>query len=184
MDEILRGGRHLRTLVDELLDVAQLGMRTFRLSLEPVELEPLLAEAVERAAAAALQRSVSVSPPGGASGLRALADPARLAEVAHHLLANAVGYNRPGGSVAVHCREGVGGRVAFDVVDTGPGVRPEDVPRMFVPFDRLDAAAAGVEGSGLGLPLCKGLVEAMGGTIAVTSEPGRGTVVSVELPAA
>ena len=89
-----------------------------------------------------------------------------------------------GGNVTVRCLDGPEGRMRVEVSDGGYGIRSELIERLFVPFDRLEAEATGVEGTGLGLALSKGLVEAMGGTLEVASELGRGSTFSVELPCA
>jgi CheY-like chemotaxis protein len=99
-----------------------------------------------------------------------------------NLLANAVKYNREGGSVTVFYHLDLPDHLSIWVSDTGPGIAPEDRERMFLPFDRLDADRGGVEGTGLGLALTKVLVEAMHGTIGVESEVGRGSSFWVSLP--
>jgi len=99
------------------------------------------------------------------------------------LLANAVQYNREGGSVTVRASDGWE-RVRIDVRDTGLGLRPEQTARLFTPFERLDADRLGVQGTGLGLALCKRLTEAMGGAIGVDSAVGEGSTFWVELPRA
>src|SRR5205823_7506606 len=95
-------------------------------------------------------------------------------------LSNAVKYNRQGGEVRLSC-EAAPGRLRLAVSDTGPGIPPEKLARLFVPFDRLGAEQTGVEGSGLGLALSKRLVELMGGTLTVTSAVGEGSRFCVEL---
>lgn len=99
-----------------------------------------------------------------------------------NLLANAVKYNRDGGSVAVFHHLDLTDHLSIWVTDTGPGNAPGDKERLFFPFDRLSADQAGVEGTGLGLALTKALVEAMKGTIGVESELGRGSAFWVSLP--
>lgn len=80
--------------------------------------------------------------------------------------------------------EGRAARVRFGVRDNGPGIAPELLPRLFVPFERLDAAQRGIDGVGIGLTICRQLVAAMGGTIQVDSVPGRGTTFAFNLPVA
>jgi len=86
-----------------------------------------------------------------------------LKQVLLNLLSNAVKYNRPRGSVAVSCREQSATELRISVADTGPGIRPELMSRLYAPFDRLDAGQTDVEGTGIGLALSKSLAEAMGG---------------------
>jgi CheY-like chemotaxis protein len=111
------------------------------------------------------------------------ADRTRLKQVLLNLLSNAVKYNRAGGRVLVHI-EDAGSHWRLVVEDTGPGLAPEQQARLFVPFERLDAAASAVEGTGIGLALSRRLVEMMQGRIGVVSEPGAGSRFWVELPRA
>src|SRR5207247_989089 len=113
-----------------------------------------------------------------------VADRQRLQQVLLNLLSNAVKYNRTGGAVGVSCEERAGGRLRILVTDTGPGIAPGKLERLFTPFDRLGAEATGVEGTGLGLALSKHLVDAMGGTLDVMSELGAGSAFTVEFPLA
>lgn len=101
------------------------------------------------------------------------ADRQRLQQVLLNLLSNAVKYNRDHGEVAVSCEERPEGRVRLTISDTGAGIAPEMLDRLFTPFDRLGAEQAEIDGTGLGLALSKHLVEAMGGLIQV--ESGGGT---------
>ena len=99
-------------------------------------------------------------------------------------MANAVKYNREGGEVSLVCEAVSDGRVLLVVADTGIGIAEHDLPRLFVPFERLGAEQSDVEGTGLGLTLTKQLVEAMGGEIGATSQTGVGSSFWVELPLA
>ena len=101
-----------------------------------------------------------------------------------NLTSNAVKYNRHGGSIHVTCRETAGGRVAIAVRDTGPGIPAAKMDRLFRPYDRLGAEHTGVQGTGMGLALSKGLVEAMDGRLEASSVEGEGTTFTVELPLA
>jgi CheY-like chemotaxis protein len=111
------------------------------------------------------------------------ADPQHLKQVLVNLLSNAIKYNHPGGSVTLTCVEDAG-RLRLLVTDTGPGVAPQLHERLFAPFDRLDAESKGIEGTGLGLALSKGLMEAIGGSLGVESELGIGSTFWLELPLA
>jgi CheY-like chemotaxis protein len=99
-----------------------------------------------------------------------------------NLLSNAVKYNRFGGAVAVSCGEVDGTRLRISVADTGPGIHPEQMGRLFTPFDRLDAGQSEVEGTGIGLTLSKSLAEVMGGALVVESIVGQGSTFAIELP--
>jgi signal transduction histidine kinase len=99
-----------------------------------------------------------------------------------NLLSNAIKYNVPGGFVLVHVQDPVEGRVAITVRDTGPGLTAEQRSRLFQPFDRLGAARSGVEGHGLGLLICRELLTAMDGHIAVDEASGPGCSFTIRLP--
>jgi CheY-like chemotaxis protein len=181
--QILRAGRHLLELITELLDIARIESGELALSLEAVSLEGLLAEAADLTRPLAEQHGVTVELDGDVGGY-VLADRQRALQVLLNLLANGVKYNRPGGSVTVGCSEDGAGRVAIAVRDTGHGIAAEDLERLFVPFERLGLEGGTIEGAGLGLTLAQRLVEAMEGTIAVTSDVGEGSTFTVELPRA
>ncbi len=112
-----------------------------------------------------------------------LADSQRLNQVVINLISNAIKYNRHRGTVTVQA-EVDDGRIRLSVADTGAGIEPELLPRLFTPFERLDAAASGIDGTGLGLALSRRLVEAMGGRIGVRSRRGVGSTFWVELEVA
>jgi CheY-like chemotaxis protein/anti-sigma regulatory factor (Ser/Thr protein kinase) len=97
-----------------------------------------------------------------------------------NLLSNAVKYNRPGGRVSVRCSER-DGRVQLAVEDTGLGMTEEQLRRLFDPFDRLGAERTDIQGTGLGLSLSRGLIEAMAGTITAESTVGIGSTMRIEL---
>jgi CheY-like chemotaxis protein len=111
-----------------------------------------------------------------------LADRQRLKQILLNLLSNAVKYNHQGGSVRLAWDRVADQRLRVTVADTGPGIPPEALDRLFVPFERLNGQQRGVEGTGLGLPLSKRLAEAMGGTLEVATAPGQGSAFSVEVP--
>jgi CheY-like chemotaxis protein len=109
-----------------------------------------------------------------------LADNQRLKQVVINLISNAIKYNRPGGEVRIDV-QAADDRVRVSVEDTGAGIEPDSLKKLFVPFEHLDAAASEIEGTGLGLSLSRTLVEAMGGSVGVTSRLGEGTTFWVEL---
>ena len=109
------------------------------------------------------------------------ADQQRLRQVILNLLSNAIKYNRPQGAVIVGT-EVIEDMVRISVSDTGLGISPDMVERLFIPFDRLNVEATGIEGTGLGLALSKNLTEAMGGTLTFDSTPGKGSVFTIQLP--
>jgi PAS domain S-box-containing protein len=188
---ILQGGRHLLGLINEVLDIAQIESGKMSLSLEPVSVSEVLKQCVDLLSPMAIQRDIYLR--SGTSLVSTLpncyvqADYQRLKQVLLNLLANAVKYNREGGSVSLawetlaEVAEG-GQRLLIKVSDTGPGIETDKIGRLFTPFERLGAERSDVEGTGLGLALSRRLVEAMGGTIGVDSVPGQGSTFWVNLP--
>jgi len=112
-----------------------------------------------------------------------LADRTRLRQVLVNLLSNAIKYNRAGGQVGIETRV-IGNHQAIRVTDTGRGLSAEQREHLFEPFNRLGVEREGIEGTGIGLAIVKALVERMQGSMRVASEPGRGSVFEVRLPAA
>ena len=183
--QILRGGRQLLTLVNELLDISEIESGTLAISPQTVQVSSVLAEALTMTRPLADRARVRIDAEAHQlAGLYVAADHGRLRQVLNCLLSNAVKYNRAGGTVTVDCRPLADDRLQFSVADDGCGISPEQLGELFTPFDRLGAEHGPVEGSGLGLALSRRLVEAMGGTIEAESELGKGSVFRVELAAA
>jgi PAS domain S-box-containing protein len=194
---ILRSGRHLLDLIDEVLDISRIESGSLTMALEPVAVAPLLTDAVDVLRPAAARANVSVrieegdgtgrtgTVPGGDRPpvLFVRADRQRLLQVVLNLLSNGLKYNRPGGSVVVRWWTD-GGQVHVAVTDTGPGIAAEYRERVFEPFDRLGAEFTGVDGTGIGLSLSLGLVELMGGTLRLTATSDAGTTFTLSLPCA
>ena len=180
VEQILKAGKHLLELINELLDVSRIETGGMSLSVEPVDARAALAEVVALMAPLASERGISVvEETDGPCWV--LADLHRLKQVLLNLLSNAIKYNHDGGSVRLRTGRAPGGAVRIAVSDTGPGMSGEQLERLFTPFDRLGAEKTAVEGTGLGLPLSRGLIEAMQGRIAVESQPGVGSTFLVEL---
>lgn len=182
---IVKAGRHLLALVDEILDISRIETGRLAISPEPVRIADALQEALDLVAPAAATRKVQFhGDPPETCRRHVLADRQRLQQVFLNLLSNAVKYNHEGGVVTLSCEPRPGGLLRINVTDTGPGIPHDKMERLFVPFDRLGAEVTGIEGAGLGLSLSKHLVEAMGGTLGASSQPERGSTFWVELPIA
>jgi signal transduction histidine kinase/ActR/RegA family two-component response regulator len=178
--QILRGGRHLLALIDEVLDISRISTGQLSISQEPVLVASAINDAVELVKPIAAERGIEFRQEA-LNGCHVLADRQRLKQVLLNLLSNGVKYNRQGGIVSISLQEVPGGRLRIKVADTGPGISTEAMKRLFMPFDRLGAEASSVEGTGLGLALSKGLVDAMGGSLTAESVVGSGSVFSIEL---
>jgi PAS domain S-box-containing protein len=181
---ILRAGRHLLNLIDEVLDIARIESGHLDLSVEPVLVLDVLGEAVDVARPMAEHRDIglTVDTTSCRPGTYVLADRQRLLQVLLNLLSNATKYTSPTGRVAVTVTRTAGGRARIAVSDTGPGIAAQDIERVFEPFDRLGTERSGVKGTGVGLTLSKHLIERMGGAITVESTVAAGSTFTVNLP--
>ncbi|MDQ3914421.1 MAG: ATP-binding protein [Actinomycetota bacterium] len=182
--EIHRGGAHLLELVDEVLDISRIEAGKVSFDIEPVHVATAFEESASMVGPLAAQRGISFETDVPAAGVYVSADAQRFKQVLLNLLSNAIKYGKDGGEVSLRSRIDDPGWVCVEVQDTGVGIPPEHMDRLFLPFDRLDAERTNVAGAGLGLALTKRLVESMGGRISVDSAVDRGTTVTVELPRA
>ncbi len=183
LQHVLDAGRHLLSLINDILDFGSLDESAGPLPVVPVALAPALQNSLRlvETLARTQQVALEVVPPDRT--LWALADARRLEQVFTNLLSNAIKYNRVGGEVAVLC-ECVDDEVRVTVRDTGPGLRADQLERLFQPFNRLGAEFSKVQGSGLGLVITQQLLKRMGGSLVVNSEVGVGTRMLVRLRAA
>jgi PAS domain S-box-containing protein len=182
VDQILKGGRHLLDLIDEVLDITRIETGRLLLSPEPVLVSELVRESTDLVRSLADQRQITLIVDETGMSDYIFADRQRSKQVLLNLLSNAVKYNHARGSVAVSCSALGLTRIRISVADTGPGIRLEQMDRLFAPFDRLDAGSTDIEGTGIGLALSKNLAEAMGGALVVESSVGRGSTFSFDLP--
>jgi signal transduction histidine kinase len=168
--QILGGGRHLLDLINEVLDISRIEAGRMSLSIEPVPVAQILHEALDLVRPLVDQRGIRLEmPPQGLCERHVRADRQRLKQIVLNLLSNAVKYNRREGTVAISCRETSRPGLRIEVRDTGHGIPPDKLERLFTPFDRLGAEESTEEGTGLGLALAKKLAEVMGGTMGVES---------------
>jgi PAS domain S-box-containing protein len=181
LGHILSGARHLLGLINEVLDIAAIEAGRLPLSLEPVAVADVLGEAVSLVRPLADEHGILLVGATTTCHEHVHGDQQRLKQILLNLLSNAIKYNRVGGSVQLACERVTAGRLRITVADTGPGIPPEALDRLFVPFERLTAEFTGVEGTGLGLPLSKRLAEAMGGTLGVETTVDQGSRFWVEL---
>jgi signal transduction histidine kinase/CheY-like chemotaxis protein len=182
--QILKGGAHLLELINEVLDIARIEAGHLALSLESVALAEVVPQVVDLMRPLGAARAITLNSSLGVdSSIHVHADRQRVKQVLVNLVANAVKYNRDGGNVTV---SGVvsKGRVRVSVTDTGAGIPPQKLSLLFQPFERLGAEQSVIEGTGLGLAVSKGLIEAMGGAIGVDSRVDTGTTFWIDLPQA
>lgn len=192
IDRITKAGRHLLTLINEVLDFTRIGIGNISLSIEDVNVHLVISTTVEMLATVAAQYHVRLQNRVTSRHLVVRADQQRLTQVMINLVSNAVKYNRPDGTVTIsvfpldaHTRtlgDSVPAWLRISVADTGYGIPERLRERLFVPFDCLGAEHSGVEGAGLGLSLSRSLVIGMGGRIGFESVVGESATFYVDLP--
>ncbi len=200
---IVKAGHHLLTLINDILQLAQIESGKLALSLESVRVADVLADCRLMTESLGAGRGIRVVFPVPCE-LRVVADQTRLKQVLLNLLSNAIKYNRDDGTVHVECTlcepagppqgrtaeraarsdPDIPGRVRFSVRDSGLGLRPEQLESLFQPFNRLGQELGAEQGTGIGLVVAKRMVESMAGRIGVDSTPGIGSVFWVEFNAA
>ncbi|HEX8359654.1 MAG TPA: PAS domain S-box protein [Longimicrobium sp.] len=180
---ILRGGRHLLRLINEVLDLARIEAGGMELSLEPVAVNGIVREAMELVRPLSGGTGVGLSFEEGPE-VFASADRQRLSQVLINLLSNAIKYNRAGGQVRIRADVSEQG-VSIRVKDHGKGIPADRLGHLFTPFARLGAEQTETEGTGLGLALSQRLAEAMGGGLVLEETGPEGSTFRLDLrPAA
>jgi signal transduction histidine kinase len=171
-------------LAQNLLELSKLDSGLVLLDLRPEDLRSAVEQAVEQAAATARRRGVALTMDAPDTAIQIRHDPVRIGQVVANLLGNAIKFTPRGGSVRVDVRGEQGAGAAITVADTGIGIDPSELPRIFDRFFRGSRASeARGSGSGLGLSIVRSIVEMHGGTVTVESRLGSGTTFRVELPA-
>ncbi|HEY5430225.1 MAG TPA: ATP-binding protein [Solirubrobacteraceae bacterium] len=181
VSQIIHATNHLMALTEEVKGAGP-DETPLPLAMEPIELAEIGADVCSLMGPIAAERQISLGldVPVDTS---VLANRQRLSQVLINLVSNAIKYNHPGGDVRIHCLQLATGRLRLQVTDTGAGIRAELQPRVFAPYERLEAVSSEVEGTGLGLALSRAYVEAMGGAIGVQSTEGSGSTFWVDLSA-
>lgn len=183
VEQIYKSGKHLLTLINDVLDLAKIESGKIHLSLESLLLQDAVKEALDSMESIAQEQRITlqdlIKP---LPSVHVIADYTRLKQVLINLLSNAIKYNYRHGRVTLSCEILADQRIAIHVADTGMGIAKEKQRNLFQPFNRLGAENTMIEGTGVGLSLTKKLIEQMNGSIDVKSEEGHGSVFSVLLP--
>jgi protein-histidine pros-kinase len=183
LGDIINSSHHLLQLINDVLDLAKVESGKMEFRPEPVDLGKVVGEVRDilrgLASTKRIRMEVQIDPTLGAATL----DPAKFKQVLYNYLSNALKFTPEEGRVTVRVGPEAQGRFRIEVEDTGIGIRREDMHRLFVEFQQLDAGTAKkYAGTGLGLALTKRIVEAQGGQVAVRSDLGKGSVFSAVLP--
>jgi len=183
IDQILKAGWHLLSLINEILDLAKIELGKVTMSQESISLSEVLQDCQSMIEPQAQQHGIEVTFPHLDEPLYVHADQTKIKQVLINLLSNAIKYNRVGGAVVVGCAMSGANRLRISVKDTGVGLAPEQLAQLFQPFNRLGQERGTEEGTGIGLVVTKQLVELMGGVIGFESSVGVGSVFWFELAA-
>ena len=185
VQHIIRSGRHLLELIDDILDLAKIETGKISVSIEPVSVPIVLDECLSIIDGLAKSRGVTISQPETPlAPPKIYADATRFKQVMLNLMTNAIKYNRENGAILIALEQTARETLRISVSDTGNGIADNLTDELFTPFNRLGAENTEIEGTGIGLVICKSLIESMDGTIGMESEVGKGSTFWVELPLA
>jgi signal transduction histidine kinase/CheY-like chemotaxis protein len=184
LGDILKSGRHLLQLINDVLDLSKVEAGKLDFRPEPIDLESIILEVQSIVRTISVTKNVRINAsvdPELKQGI--MLDPARLKQVLYNFISNALKFTPRGGTVTVRALPHGAESLLLEVEDTGPGIAPEDVERLFVEFQQLEAGTAKEHsGTGLGLALTRRLAQAQGGSAGVRSTLGKGSVFYVVLP--
>jgi CheY-like chemotaxis protein len=181
--DILTSSRHLLQLINDVLDLSKVEAGKMEFRPERIEVAKLVGEVRDILRGLSAQKHIELAVEIDPALDEVVLDPGKLKQVLYNYLSNALKFTPEGGRVTVRGRLEPGGRFRLEVADTGVGIRPEDLSRLFVEFQQLDASASKAHpGTGLGLALTKRIVEAQEGRVGVSSIVGQGSVFHAVLP--
>lgn len=183
IDRIQKAGWHLLGLIDEILDLAVIEAGNVTLALETVPLNLAIQQCLKQMAPLARTHSVMLEFPDSDCAYSVRVDRQRFEQIILSLLSNAILYNRVGGAATVTCRVTRRGRVRINIADTGVGLSPEQLHQLFQAFNRLGQEKKLERSIGIGLFVCKQLVNLMDGMIGADSQPGVGSDFWIEFVA-
>ena len=180
---IYESGKHLLELIDDLLDLAKIEAGRIELEPESLDLRFEVRACIRLVANRAANHQLDLSHSVPADMPPLVADRRALRQMLFNLLSNAIKFTPQGGAVTVAAQVDAAGAIRIAVADTGIGIAPDDHAAVFVPFRRTkEAERGGIQGTGLGLPIVKSLIEAHGGSVTLASTQGAGTEITLTFP--
>jgi signal transduction histidine kinase len=181
LEMVKNSGNHLLSLINDVLDISKIEAGQFKTDLSPFEMTKTIEAVVQIVTPLARTKELALHVEMPSQLGVIVSDKRRVEQILLNLLSNAIKFTEKG-EVKVECQVS-GDQVITRVIDTGIGIKPENIDRIFKPFIQLETGLARrFEGTGLGLSICKKLVELLGGTISVESEFGKGSVFTFTLP--
>lgn len=183
VSQIRKAGDHLLELINEILDLARIESGKMTVSMENVDVVPLMKEVLVLIMPMSKERKIKLINMVSIPSLVVYGDRVRLKQVFLNLLSNAVKYNIENGIISIFYRKTSEGKIRINIEDSGIGVSKDKIDDLFEPFARLDADTMDVEGTGIGLTITRRLVEQMRGNISVKSTLDKGSCFTLELPA-
>lgn len=186
VEEIDQGGHHLLDLINDILDLSRIDAGQLEIKVEPVLVRQSLLECLSLTTVLLERKEINVVYDGiKLSNVHILADSTRLKQILLNLLSNAIKFNREKGTILISYEtSSAANRTRIVIRDTGVGMEEKNLSKLFQPFERLGLGLDAVEGTGIGLALCKRLIEVMDGSIGVNSTVGIGSAFWIELPTA
>ncbi|VAW52130.1 hypothetical protein MNBD_GAMMA05-661 [hydrothermal vent metagenome] len=181
-EKVDAAGKHLLTIVDDVLDLSRIETGSVEVRLNLVSCQSVISESIKLVESKATNRNVKIHTDYPTHAIHMMADNNRIKQILVNLIDNAVKYNKHGGTVTIVLEVKFDSIVRISVIDTGYGIPEYSLDDLFRPFSRLGADELGIDGTGIGLSLCKQLIELMSGQIGVESSNGKGCCFWVELP--
>jgi len=179
--QIIKGGEHLLSLIDDILNLTKIESGSLKLDIEPLHALQALNDCIEMVKPMARTNNITIHHENFSDAVF-LADQIRLKQVLFNLLSNAVKYNQKGGKITISNTDIENNMHRISIVDTGHGIPLNRQIELFQPFSRLGAENSNIEGTGIGLTITQHLVKVMGGDISFQSSEGVGTTFWVDLP--
>ncbi len=183
MRDILSSSRHLLSIINDVLDMSKIEAGKLELSKEPVTLQCVVADVMRMMRERAHSRQIGLVSQLAADEVVIWADERAIKQIILNLLSNAIKFSREGGAIAIRLTAAPAGLAVLEIEDHGIGMTEDEQERAVQPFGQAKPATTrNYGGTGLGLPITKGLVEAHGGTLTIASRAGDGTIVTIVLP--